>query len=60
MGASGGGVDVCVFDSTMLVGDYFLGKCEVLVRSLQVDVPVENWYTLQVRFDFNPPLFVLF
>jgi hypothetical protein len=40
-------VDVCVFDSTMLIQDYFLGKVEVLVRSLSVDVPVEKWYALQ-------------
>jgi hypothetical protein len=40
-------VDVCVFDSTMLVGDYFLGKVEVLVRNLVLDVPMESWFTLQ-------------
>ena len=40
-------VDVCVFDSTMLVGDYFLGKTEILVKNLVLDQPLEQWFTLQ-------------
>ena len=40
-------VDVCIFDDTMLLSDYFLGKVEIPVKNLVLDSSVEGWYALQ-------------
>jgi hypothetical protein len=40
-------VDVSIFDANKLMKDEFMGKVEIPVKTLQFDVPVENWYCLQ-------------
>jgi hypothetical protein len=40
-------VDICVFDSNMLLSDFFMGKVEYHVSKLDYGVPVEGWFPLQ-------------
>jgi hypothetical protein len=40
-------VDVCVYDSNMLMADTFMGKVEIAVKTLKYDLPTEGWFAFQ-------------